>query len=125
MKKPLAALLLVASMFVPAGAAGACADPVSGNDPLVWRSLSGVEVEWYVSVPAGCSGAFKVVVYRPNATDPLDPRSSVHYNSGTFNLGPGEWSVNALITKSGPAHAILFVNGAVYRILPVDTNAVP
>lgn len=123
MKKILAAILLSVSVLVPAAASGACGDPVSGNAPLVWRSLSGVEVDWHFSVPAGCSGSFKLVVYRSGGTA-LDPKSARHYSSPKLTLGSGEWTLNALITKPGPAHAVFFVNGAIYRILPIDPGSV-
>lgn len=102
----------------------ACSDPISANDLFVYRSLSGVEADWHVTVADGCEASLKLVIYRPDR-DPDDPRSMIHYTSGPITVGPGSYTLNAGISTGRVVDAVLTADGRIYGIERFDPVAVP
>jgi hypothetical protein len=104
----------------------ACADPISQNNPVVHRSLSGVEVDWYFTVPVGCEGDFKVTAFRTTNSNPEDPRVVSAGTSGTMHFvgRAAQFVLNVLLTTTSPVKVILYTNGNVYAIIDVDPATV-
>lgn len=115
----LAVLLLLA---LAPRAEAACSDPLTANDPHIYRDVSGVEVDWSFTVAPGCTTAVRVTTYRPDR-DANDPRDEIHAQSPTLTLGPGNYVLNNLVTTGRNVHTILTVDGRVYGIVgfnPLD-----
>lgn len=120
----LAIVAITASSVALAGnALAVCADPISRNDVVVWRSLSGVEVDVHFTVKPWCrSSSYRVVAYRSRGV--VDPRARQHFASPRVRLGPGEHTLNVLVTTRRHVDVIFFVDGAVYRIVGIDPTSV-
>lgn len=116
------AALLLALVAAPSGASAACSDPFSGNDPLVFRDLSGVELLWYFEVTPGCTVSVDVEARRDDATNPDDVRSVVHRRAGalTFTSAGGQHTQSVLITTTSHVRALLIADGRVYRAIDIE-----
>lgn len=120
----LVAALAVGALFGATPRAEAvCTDPISANDLHTYRSASGVEADWHVTVEAGCTTTLKVTVYRPDR-DPLDPRSAIHATSSTITVGAGSYTLNAVVTTGRVVDAVLTADGRIYGIERFDPVAV-
>lgn len=122
------ALLTLA--FAGATQAASCSAPIEGNEPLEWLSDTGVEVEWRVDVKSGCTARVRLVVFR-DTTDPGNVKSA-QVSSGSspsYDFGAGWHTLNGLLpmddpigdypADGDPGWAVLYVNGVVFRIIPV------
>lgn len=116
-------IVLLGGVYVAKGAT--CSDPVAYNYPLVWRSLSGVEVDWQYGVKSGCTSTFRVQILRQDTRNPDDPFMRSHYQSPKYTFGQGDYVTNALVTTPQQVIAVLWVGGKVYNTAIVDPSAIP
>lgn len=110
--------------MAPRAQGAGCADPVSYNSPLIWRSLSGVEVDWSYGVKPGCTSTFRVQVLRQDTVNPDDPYMRSHYQSPTYTFDEGDYVTNVLISTPQDVTVVLWVGGKVYNLITVDPGAV-
>lgn len=137
MNKRLSRLLAAVLLSIPAvalagSAQAACADPLSMNDPHTYLSASGVEVDWHIRVKSGCSGRFRVVVFRDTTAVPTDVQSAQVSGEPTVEYGAGLYTLNGMLpvdepgyqdpAETRPGWALLYINGVVFRILPLDPS---
>lgn len=128
MRKLIAALAALAAVVIPGSAVGAvdCTDPITANEVQIHRSLSGVEVDWWITVKTGCTARPRAVIFKDDAANQADVESAQVYASPkNLELGQGQHVVNNLVTGSDPVWATLYVNGGIYRITLVDPADYP